>query len=696
MSTPLEANRWATTPDQFAVQVQLADVAGYFSKKLVIEPGTRALLIEEGRYLGEVPPGTYTLESFAERLLRWQRKQATVILARQEDVPLEITAENLPTSENLLVQVGLRLTVQMEDVAMFLRNLLGATRQFGTADLRSAIEPVVRQALWEAVGRMGMAELTGPHVRGNIEAAVEQALGVSMRRYGLRFGQVQTVSIRHDQYDAERRKKGEVFLLKEGVAQQKALDEVYTEDELSKVRLQEKENELAVLAQQVDVDLAEGEAAVKLRRIGVRNKLRQAVVSEWFDHIKNEEDLAKMVHEQDTAKLLRDSERQELVAIYRDKQADRESARRHLVAKLDIERQIELDSLRSDLDFASKSKSLDHEMALARRVEAEENRRWLETLQKESQMAQHRRQERDRDLQQQRQWSTQLAGDRREEEWQDVLHQQRMDRLRGDVELVQAERKLRVERMKLEFDTAQREAQRQGELADARIRTQIDGITFDTQLKKIQALELVDRERTRFELDMYERKRRLDTEIKALEDDKSSARELARIQVLRDVKVEALIAASSPEVAARLVDLEKHRASETTKQVASADVEKVRQEARAEQAKLLDRLVSEAEAKAALAAQAYKDAMSMQAQTMQQAFGAMAQVAHGGQPQVTVVPGMGGAPVVLGQPGMVGVPGTTPPAAQGGQQNPRVLVCASCRRENDPAARFCGNCGKPL
>ena len=189
MSKPVEENRWSAPADQFVTQIQLADVPGFFSKKLTIEPGTRALMIENGQFLGEVPAGSYTLETLSERLLPWHRKQTTVILARQEDVTLEISCSDVPTAENLLVAAEVRLTVQMEDVAMFHRNLLGRQTEFSTSDLQSALQPLIEQALWDSIGRMSITELSGPQVRGDLDAAIEQALGISMRRYGLRFGQ---------------------------------------------------------------------------------------------------------------------------------------------------------------------------------------------------------------------------------------------------------------------------------------------------------------------------------------------------------------------------------------------------------------------------------------------------------------------------------------------------------------------------
>ncbi|NQT37999.1 MAG: SPFH domain-containing protein, partial [Planctomycetes bacterium] len=226
MSKTLDNHRWLAPEGQFAVRILADEAPGFFAKKLIVEPGTRALIIDEGVFQGEMPPGSYTLESLPQRVKFWKTKQATVILTRQEDLPLDIACPRLATAEHLMVEASVRLSVQIEDVALFLRNLLGSRPGFSIDQLCDAIGPLVQQAMWEAVGRLSISDLTGPEVRGDLDAAVEQALGVSLKRYGLRFGQIQTVSVRHDRYDEHLQKQGEVWLIREGLQQQKALDEL--------------------------------------------------------------------------------------------------------------------------------------------------------------------------------------------------------------------------------------------------------------------------------------------------------------------------------------------------------------------------------------------------------------------------------------------------------------------------------------
>ena len=62
---PIEENRWARGADDFATRVDVHDVPGFFSKSLVVEPGVRALILEDGSATrGELGAGRYTLHTF--------------------------------------------------------------------------------------------------------------------------------------------------------------------------------------------------------------------------------------------------------------------------------------------------------------------------------------------------------------------------------------------------------------------------------------------------------------------------------------------------------------------------------------------------------------------------------------------------------------------------------------------------------
>ncbi len=710
MASPLnEQHRWSAHPDQFAATVQVDDVPGFFSRQLVIEPGTRALIVDQGAFLGEIPPGTYSLETFDERLQFWLRRQATAILIRQEDFALTIEHRHVPTAEHLTVDVTMRLVVQIDDVAQFWTNLMGTRRSFSAEDLREAISPLVQQALWESVGRMSITDITSANARQEFDAQIAKVLTTSMKRYGLRFVQVQTVGIRHEKFDEHRKKLGETWLLKEGLEQTKALDEIYSEEELLRIKKLERDNDLAVLADNVAVDRTEADVSTKKRRIEIRSQLRDAIQSDEFDKITNEEELARFIEQRDKDRLLRREEIEQLQQAYRERKEDRESARNHIVAMLDLERKLEIDSVREQLDHALRTKRLDHEIQLAQQVRSKDNEAWEASLIRERQKADHQREQRDKELAQRREWVRQEAGHRREQEWDDLAHQQRGERLQAEIEVTRQEHINRVTLLETELkrglDTEQLESEKRRKEWDLEVAQK----ESHGQLDRMAALQRLNHQAAQREVDLYERRKRLDLELQDLQDDKFHTRQLARFQAIATLSAEAMVAVADGENAALLADLKKH---EATQQAAVAQAEIAARSQLDEQRVVMYEKLSEAEkSKADAIADTFREAMQGQQQNVQQmvaSLGAMGQEqARAQQPTVVVppvVPGMAPSVLVVG-------PATNKPAQEtpNGPSGPVAPTpdqplaetrppgtCPSCHAEIPAGAKFCSGCGTKL
>eukprot|EP00913_Durusdinium_trenchii_P023442 g22020.t1 len=495
-------------------------------------------MIDDGQSVGEVPPGTYTMESFGDKLKFWKRKQAIAIVTRTEDFPIDILCRNLPTAENLIVDATVRMAVQIEDVALFFKNLLGARTVFDAADLEETLEPLVQQALWEAVGRLSITDLTGAEAREQLDAVVEQALSSSMRRYGLRFIQVQLVSVRHEKYDEHRKKLGETWLQKEGLAQKEALNELYSEEELLNVKKAERANELELLAENVAIDRMEGDLGSEIRRIGVRNAMRDAIQSEKFDEITTQEEMAAFLQERDKGKLLRNEEMDELLEGFQQRKEDRGSARSHLVAKLELERGLEIDKVRADLDHAMKLKRLDHEIALAGKTATKDNTVWQHEVELEKQKAEHYRYERMKEIDHQHEVARSQALHRREDEWDDLVQKQRTDRLHGEIEIAQAERSLRLAKVEIEIKKQQADV-------DADIAKRQD----DDQLARMAAIQKMNEEAAQ----------------------SAHTRDVDKLKVQGTLGTEALIATSDAGNASALADLKKHEADKSVSQAVAEE-----------------------------------------------------------------------------------------------------------------------------
>jgi len=320
---------WTAKTDEVAVRMTLGDISGFFSKQLLVSRGTNALVIDGETHLGVVPPGTYTLKSFFDKLKFWQSaKQVDVMLVRDDDLRLELQADQVPTAEELFVAVRLQPVIRIQDVSLFAKNLLGNRTTMTVPQLCEWITPIMTQAIRESIRQLDIESLTSPDVRPILFTAIQDAAKTSLSRYGIVCDDIHAVEIVHDQYDENRRKAGE-----------SRLDE---KEAFRKIEQRERELELNTLAEHVEIDTREAEVALAIRRNDVRKNMRDALLSNTFDKVKTREEFEMFMLEIDKRRLLREDERDELQKTFDAKKEDHDLLRTHLARQLELRRNAEL------------------------------------------------------------------------------------------------------------------------------------------------------------------------------------------------------------------------------------------------------------------------------------------------------------------------------------------------------------------
>ena len=681
--TELHNNLWIARDHDFATRVEITDVSGFFSKTLTIEPGVRAMILERGQSVGEVPPGQYTLQGLTDKLKFWTKKSITAILTRQGEVPLELECSGLATSELLDVEVAVRLGLQIDDVALFQKNLLASRPTLTLDDLKDIVQPIVRQALWETVGRMSIKDLTGEQARGDLELCISQSLGTALVRNGLKFTQVQTLSVSHPEYDAHRRRTGQLWLQRLDLDHDRAAAEVAADKLLAEIQEQEKTDELEVLAQHVGADRMEGDLAARIRRIGIRKQVRAAALAGQFDRLHAEEELGKFLQQRDTERLIRQDEYATLIATLENQTEDRASVRAQLLRRLEVEQQSELAGLRVDLDYAQRTRTRQHEIDLTKLNDSEESRQWRAELERESTAAQARRSESLKQIEHDRELAHTSTTDRREDEWQETLHTQRLDRVQGEITLVQAERTQRADLIEIEMRKSRTLTELDLQRRKAELEREINSNASDDQMSRLMKVQEMNLSMTKAQHELRLMEQRQQVELESMKEDRQSEQALKRVQAMRGMSAVELMA-HSPN-AAIIADALKHKSTQ------QAAVETARAQAAAMQAtstkheELYQKLNETERQSADRVIAAMKEAMQGQQATFNQ-FGSIIEgVTRNLAPQP-------GSTVVVSGGTVAGVPksGTAAQAPQ------RAVICSSCRTENSETDRHCRQCGKPL
>jgi hypothetical protein len=617
----VENNSWAVTDDQFAVSIRMQDVSAFFSRQLVIEPGTRAVIIDSGQSLGELSPGTYTVESFAERLKFWSRKQCTAILIREEDIVLELDTDDLGrvlTAEQLAINADLRLTIQLNDVSLFLKNLMGPRDGYSISELEQMIVPVVKQALWSAAGRMSITELTGPDVRDDLNANMEQALGVSLSRYGLRFTSVQLAELYHEGFDENRAETVRLWLQADKHKHRELEVEIASQERLIELKQVERTDELDTLADNLGVDKEEADLRVRLRRAEVLAQMGKAANTEKFNQCENKAERLEIMLGFNRDQVVGVEELDVLLEGYEERKEDRVGARAHLLAKLEMELEMDLQAVAADLDHHQSIQTLDHEIALAGRVEVQENEDWCRECEKQRRESEQRFVTQQEELRRGHTLAREQTTELRDDEWTGLLHQQRVERQSGEMQLAAVERETRIQQYQLELASQSDESRHVMERRQKEWELEIDDRESDSQLARLRAVQEMNAE-------IAEREQRNRVELETLREDASNRRTLDRMQMAGGMNAEALIATADANNASMLADLKK---TEVTAQVAATQ--------NGQQKEMLERLSDVEREKAEAVASVYKEAMQSQQQNVQQMIGVvgqMGQAASGATPQ---------------------------------------------------------------
>ncbi|MHC4606663.1 MAG: SPFH domain-containing protein [Planctomycetota bacterium] len=194
--TYLVEKTWVRDPDDFAARLHVQDVQGRFSKWVVVEEGTSALVFQEGQYAGTIGPGRHNHTGLAQLMAAKFNLAvpAVFVLVDSADVELEVVNSCL-TSENLPVEVAARIVVSLKDPLPFFRNFMKSRRQIRRGELEHSLGREVETAVQACVHGVSIQEVVGnTKLRDEVLAALDKHLFSTLTQNGLRFAHVSSLT----------------------------------------------------------------------------------------------------------------------------------------------------------------------------------------------------------------------------------------------------------------------------------------------------------------------------------------------------------------------------------------------------------------------------------------------------------------------------------------------------------------------
>jgi len=245
----LVENRWAPGQDELAVFFGVRDLSGIFAKTLHVPATARAYILQGGQAT-EVPQGEYEIEGFFTRLNNLLRDQhAEILVTRSGALPVEFALDGLATCEHLQVEATLTLSLKIENVPAFARHFMTMPGTIKDVQLRELLAEPVRQLAREFVAARSLRDMAGRReLRLELDQHLQGGLTLLLSGYGLAVARVDTISLRHDKFDANRARIGTLWLAADEqrvrIEHAKQLDELYGEAEWNRIRREEQESRL--------------------------------------------------------------------------------------------------------------------------------------------------------------------------------------------------------------------------------------------------------------------------------------------------------------------------------------------------------------------------------------------------------------------------------------------------------------------
>ncbi|MHB1184215.1 MAG: SUMF1/EgtB/PvdO family nonheme iron enzyme [Desulfobulbia bacterium] len=277
----LNDNRWEAASDELAVFFMSRDLKGLFSKPLRVPVGMRAWILQDNK-AEDLLEGEYAVESLFDRLNTFfVGKHAEIIITRKSALPVQFVFDDILSADLLPVTVETTLSVLVGDTAAFRNHFMLSPGAVSTAQLQELLKDSVRQIIVESLGTKRLEEMAGVgSLRQELDRKLLSGLQHRFKGVGLAFDQADTLSVRHDRFDEKRRLKGSYWLEYDETRMQVehliAMNELYSQDELAKIKAEEEEMRWRYRNAELKQNEADLAHVIRLRELDLYEKIVEA------------------------------------------------------------------------------------------------------------------------------------------------------------------------------------------------------------------------------------------------------------------------------------------------------------------------------------------------------------------------------------------------------------------------------------
>lgn len=343
----MAGGRWRQAAGSFAQRFEVGDIKKILTDGLIVEEGTKALLVDAGKYKDVLEPGSHNVDSLARRINHWgSPPPRSVVLVQSGEVILPLRIEGLRSAEEIEVRYYGEVIIQFNDQQArdFLSNLFKDRELLSIEEVAERFLGEIRHAI-EAFCVSSTIEdiVKDPQRRLRLEDSLRETLEASAKSWGIEVIRVSTAEFYGRAYEELRAKAGELEVQRREFEFEQRLRELVSSDKMGQFKSEhDLEEYVAQLAQERGVsDLRRDHELTRLKQVH-RHELEAAELAHQMD-----QELEEATHKLDLRKQEDNYERDKLV---QDTQAKVQAAEAALELKRK-KKEIQREDLREKADI---------------------------------------------------------------------------------------------------------------------------------------------------------------------------------------------------------------------------------------------------------------------------------------------------------------------------------------------------------
>jgi len=342
-ATPSSEGVWQRSTNDFAQRFEVRDIKGFFSKKITVMSGTKAIFLQGGKFFGELPPGTYTVGGLTQVIKNLNiSEKAIVILVDDSDVGLDFNISGLRSKENFDAGIKGKVVINLEEPIQFFNNMMKNKEHIAATDIEVMLRNEMRNLLQSKIKQHSFEDLYGNlELKKELEQDFEHLLNITLSRVGLKFVYMPYFdydeSYWKDIIEAQGESARELIQRRERVKQDAEMQLVEYEQ-----RIAAKKKKLEFEKEDYEID-SEGES-LEEKRLKLTKLMRARLTDDKMDEFQNIENLEKFLYDIDKDKVIRTNEMFELKQIFEENREDREFTRKMMMKRVEQRHALDMDA----------------------------------------------------------------------------------------------------------------------------------------------------------------------------------------------------------------------------------------------------------------------------------------------------------------------------------------------------------------